>query len=176
MSSITMNEKISQSNPRAWRNPWVIGWIALVTVVLIVNIVMISIAFITSPGLVSENYYERGQHYEKTLASKKAARDALGWNTSTDFPSTPVVNKNEVYRFNLVDSNSIPVSQAQVTATLYRPSDSKSDFSIVMNEVVTGVYAAEIRFPLKGQWELIVSVKRSADEYNFSRRVSVTAE
>ena len=55
------NKKISQDNPNAWRNPWVLGWLALVAVVLVVNAVMITIAFVTNPGLVTEDYYEKGQ-------------------------------------------------------------------------------------------------------------------
>ena len=49
---------ISQSNNRAFRNPWVIAWIALVVIVLAVNIAMITLAVTTNPGLVDKDYYE----------------------------------------------------------------------------------------------------------------------
>ena len=176
MHTATTNDAISQSNPRAWRNPWVIGWITLVAVVLLVNIAMISIAFITSPGLVNENYYDRGRHYEKTLKSRIATRDALGWSISTDFPITPYINKPEKYRFNIVDKNAVPISNAQTTIALYRPSDAEADFELPMHEIVPGIYSADVRFPLKGEWEIIVSIKRDDDHYTFSQRARVAAE
>ena len=180
MSSMTktmiMTNKISQDNPRAWRNPWVIGWVSLVAVVLLVNIVMISLAVTTNPGLVSEDYYERGRHYEKTITSKIAARNALAWSVSTDFPINPVINNSEKYRFTVVDKNGVPISNGQVTASVYRPSDANADFKIEMNELVPGVYTGDINFPLKGRWEVTVSLKRGDDVYDFSRPVSVVTQ
>ena len=174
--STAANNKISQDNPRAWRNPWVIGWIALVIVVLLVNIVMISIAFISSPGLVNEDFYDRGRNYEKTLNSRITARDALGWQVSTDFPTSPRVNKLEKYRFNIVDKNSVPISNAETTLAFYRPSDAEADFALAMHEIVPGIYSADVIFTLKGQWELIITVKRDEDNYTFSRRINVAAK
>ena len=176
MSTMTMTNKISQDNPRAWRNPWVIGWVTLVAVVLLVNIVMISLAITTNPGLVSEDYYERGRDYEKTVTTKIAARHALAWSISTDFPADPVMNNNEKYRFTVVDKQGIPVSNGQVTASIYRPSDVNADFQVEMNEIVPGVYSGDINFPLKGLWEITVSLKRGDDVYDFSRRVNVVTE
>ena len=176
MSITTMSNKISQDNPRAWRNPWVIGWVSLVAIVLLVNIVMISLAVVTNPGLVSEDYYERGRDFEKSITKKIAARNALGWNINTDFPINPVINRSEKYRFNVIDSKGVPVTNAAVTLNVYRPSDAKADFNLVMNEIVPGIYAGDISFPLKGQWELTISIKRGEDVYDFTRRASVITE
>ncbi|MDQ1363648.1 MAG: hypothetical protein QG652_1510 [Pseudomonadota bacterium] len=176
MNTTTMHRKFSQDNPRAWRNPWVIGWISLVAVVLLVNIIMISLAVLTNPGLVSEDYYERGRHFEKTMTTRIAARNALGWTINTDFPVSPVTHRSEKYRFNVVDRNGIPVSDALVTANIYRPSDVRADFKTGITEIVPGVYAGEINFPLKGQWEITVSIRRGEDIYDFSRRISVLAD
>ncbi|MBI3187807.1 MAG: FixH family protein [Gammaproteobacteria bacterium] len=171
-----MTNKISQDNPRAWRNPWVIGWVTLVAVVLLVNIVMISLAITTNPGLVSEDYYERGRNYEKTVTTKIAARHALAWSISADFPTSPVMNNNEKYRFTVVDKQGVPVSNGQVTASIYRPSDVNADFKVEMSEIVPGVYSGDINFPLKGRWEITVALKRGDDVYDFTRRVNVVTE
>ena len=69
----------------AWRSPWVIGWVGLVVVVLGVNLTMVVLAVATNPGLVNDNFYERGRDYEKTLMSR-LARDP-GWTLSADIPS-----------------------------------------------------------------------------------------
>lgn len=176
MSTMIVTNKISQDNPRAWRNPWVIGWVTLVAIVLLVNIVMISLAVLTNPGLVSEDYYERGRNYEKTVTTKIAARQALAWTISTDFPVNPVMHNSEKYRFTVVDKNGVPVSQAQATASIYRPSDVNADFQVEMNELVPGVYTGDFNFPLKGRWEVTVSLKHGDDVYDFSRRVNVVTE
>ncbi|MCW9014482.1 MAG: FixH family protein [Gammaproteobacteria bacterium] len=177
MSTTAMNKKsFSQDNPNPWRNPWVIGWLALVAIVLLVNIVMISLAFITNPGLVSEDYYERGQEHEQNVRSRIAARETLGWTVSTDFPQNPVQNRKELYRFNIVDKAGNPLTGADVSLNAYRPSDAEADFNVKMTETLTGLYEARITYPLKGIWELNISINRDNDAYDFTRRSSVITE
>lgn len=170
------NNKISQSNPDAWRNPWVLGWIALVVIVVLVNILMISIAFITNPGLVTDDYYEKGQAYEKNIRTIHAARKALGWIFSTDFPANPVMNQVSDYSFNIVDKKGLPLSDAVVTFSAYRPSDVDADFSVAMVETISGRYEARINYPLKGLWEITATIKHGEDHFDFTRRTSVLAE
>jgi len=170
------DKKISQENPNAWRNPWVLGWLALVAVVLIVNFVMITIAFVTNPGLVTEDYYEKGQEYEKNIGKIHAAREALGWTYTTNYPANPVMNKPAHYSFNIVDKKGLAISDATVSFSAYRPSDVNADFSTTMIETVPGRYEANINFPLKGLWEITATIKHSEDNYDFTRRASVLAQ
>jgi nitrogen fixation protein FixH len=177
MNEATMsNNKISQNNPNAWRNPWVLGWIVLLLVVVVVNIAMISIAFITNPGLVTDDYYEKGQSYEKNIKTIHEARKALGWTFSTDFPTNPVMNKPAHYSFNIVDKKGLALSEAAVTFSAYRPSDADADFSVTMIETISGRYEANINFPLKGLWEISATIVHGEDNYDFTRRTSVLAE
>lgn len=177
MTEITApNKKISQKNPYAWRNPWVLGWLALVAVVLLVNITMITIAFVTNPGLVTEDYYEKGQNYEKNIAKIHAARKALGWTYATNYPTNPVMDKPSHYSFNIVDKKGLPLSDASVIFYAYRPSDVNSDFYVDMIETVSGRYEANINYPLKGLWEITTTIKNNNDSYHFTRRTSVLAQ
>ena len=172
-----MSEKlISQSNPSAWRNPWVIGWISLVAVVLIVNIVMITLAYTTNPGLVVDDYYERGRDHEQNIRKKIAARNELGWTYSAEFPTSPRINQKELYRVSMVDKKGMPLNGCEVKLTAYRPSDAGADFTIPMTETLPGLYEANTQFPLKGLWEITVSISRGNDYYDFSRRASVTTD
>ena len=170
------NKNISQDNPYAWRNPWVIGWISLVMVVVVVNITMISIAFITSPGLVEEDYYEKGQDYEKNINKLKAERNALAWSYTTDFPAKPVVNKPSHYSFNLVDKYGVALMESDVVFSAYRPSDANADFAVKMIETVSGRYEAKITYPLKGIWQFTIAINSDKDNYSFTRRTSVLAQ
>lgn len=170
------SKRISQDNPNAWRNPWVLGWIALVVVVLAVNIGMISLAFITSPGLVTEDYYEKGIDHEKNFNKRMAARSALGWSYRTEFPTSPIMNTEQLYRFSIVDKVGRPLSDARVNISVYRPSDADADFNVSMLEVAPGIYQAKVNYPLKGIWELTVQIQRGEDQYDLNRRTSVLAQ
>ena len=73
---------LSQDNKQAFRNPWVIGWISAILLVIAVNVVFIFTAAITNPGLVEADYYEKGQDHEKNFRSKQAMANELGWQMS----------------------------------------------------------------------------------------------
>ncbi len=172
---MTTQNQFSQDNPRAWRNPWVIGWISLVLVVLGVNIFMISLAFMTSPGLVVEDYYEQGRDYEQQINQKLAAWNALGWTVQNDFPAKPVMHQAQPYRITLVDKQGLPLTQAKIRFKAYRPSDVAADFSQAMKEVHPGVYETKVNFQLKGAWEVNIYIDHNDDSYQTSTPVFVSA-
>ena len=182
MREATLNEQdmkkdsISQDNPKALKNPWVLGWLALVLVVFVVNIGFISMAFITNPGLVDKNYYENAQDYEENLVKYRAARAALGWTYQADFPNNPVINKKELYRLSVVDKVGQPLTAATIKFNSYRPSDASADFETTLSEVAAGMYEGYITFPLKGIWDITVSISREDDRYDFTRRASIVTE
>ncbi len=163
-----MSEKIS-----AWRSPWVMGWIALLVVVLMVNGLMIFLAFDNSPGLVVEDYYERGQSYSRHVLKRQARFP--GWQMKIDPPADIEQDRPAVFRFVVVDKAGVPVTPDRVVLFAYRPSDAEQDFSIPMAQETPGHYVAEARFPLKGLWDILVSVQTGEDEYNTPRRIHVAA-
>ncbi len=174
MSELSMkNNLFSQDNPRATKNPWFYGVIGLIVVVVTVNIIFISMAFITNPGLVDKNYYEKGQDYEKNMAKYRAARSALGWNYQTDFPVNPLINKRELYRITVVDKVGQPLTAANISVLAYRPSDASADFTAEFSEIGAGIYEGHITYPLKGIWEITVDIKHGEDKYDFTRRASI---
>jgi len=166
----------SQSNSRALRNPWVLGWIALVVIVLSVNIAMISMAFLSNPGLVVDDYYERGKDYEKTVNARIAAREALGWNLSLEMDRKPVQHQPSRFLLTAADKVGQPLRGAEVKVHAYRPSDADADFDATLREGRPGQYAGELNFPLKGFWELKMTIRRGEDRYDVSRRVMVAAQ
>ncbi len=177
MSEIAMKkDSISQDNPKALKNPWVLGWLALVAVVLIVNIGFITLAFTTSPGLVDKDYYIKSQDFEENLMKYRNARAALGWTYQADFPQSPVLNQREMYRLTLVDKAGLPLTAASVTVNAYRPSDAAADFTATLSEVGAGIYEGYVSFPLKGIWDLTVTVVREDDTFDFTRRASIVTQ
>jgi len=169
------NGFLSQSNKSAFRNPWVWGWIALVVIVFAVNAGMVATAVLTNPGLVEEDYYEKGREFEQTFLKRMAARSALGWELGIEVPSRLVTGKSSVVRLTATDKNGLPISGAEVTLTAYRPSDATADFTIPMKEIVPGQYDGFADFPLKGIWELKARITKGEDSFDLSRRIIVTS-
>ncbi len=168
--SKTLEEGFSQSSKRAWRNPWVLGWLVLLGIVLVVNAGMITLAFVTGPGLIDKNYYELGQDFEKNRLKRIAARNALGWTAHLDMPEENRQGMGAMYRFSAVDRVGVPVDDLDVQLATYRPSDADADFSVPMERYAPGMYQAELRFPLKGHWEITLSVKQDEESYDLIKR------
>ena len=154
------DDRISQSNKRAMRNPWVLGWLGLLTLVLLVNIAMITTAVVTNPGLVEQDYYEKGRDHEQNFLKKQAARNALGWSFNLDMPEELVLGKDATLRFNVVDKFGVALKDVKVDLTAYRPSDASADFSMQMESFAPGQYQTKVNFMLKGIWELKVKPTR----------------
>ncbi len=155
----------------AWRSPWVIGWIGLVVAVLCVNLTMVYFAVSTNPGLVNEDYYERGQDYEKHLASR-LAKDP-GWTMRADVPPDLRPDEPAMVRIVVVDKTGQPVAPDRVTFYAYRPSDKTRDFTAPMTEEGTGRYAARVSFPLFGHWDWLIAVRQGEEEYTLGDRLVV---
>lgn len=155
----------------AWKSPWVVAWIALVLSVLGVNGVMVYLAIATNPGLVAEDFYDRGQNYERTMLSKEARNP--GWTLRADIPGEIVAGVSSPIRFLLVDKAGQPVTPESVQLFVYRPSDATRDFSVAMTEEGPGRYLANVSFPLIGAWDTLVAAQHGEDEYHVGQRVNV---
>ena len=155
----------------AWRSPWVIGWVALVAIVLVVNAVMVYLAVTTNPGLVRDDYYERGREMEATIASRLS--DGPGWSMSIDTPADTRAESDTTIRFFVVDKAGQPVTPDGVTYFAYRPSDVDRDFSLPMRPEGSGRYVVKVRFSLAGLWDTLVSVRSGGEEYLVGQRISV---
>ena len=167
---------ISQDNKHAMRNPWVLGWLGLLITVVAVNVAFIITAFKTSPGLVEENYYEKGRDVEEHFHKRMEARNRLGWDINVQTPSEIVIGQESTFNVNVVDKVGMPLNNAEVTLQAYRPSDATADMSIKMDFVSHGIYQTRLTLPLKGIWDLKVKVRSGEDELDISRRISVLAQ
>ncbi len=164
-------------NNSALRNPWVIGWLGMILVVLTANVVMITIAYKTSPGLVAEDYYDRGKNYDKTVA-KRVAEKALNWNTELFIPSEIKANHPSNYQLFAKDKQGKPIRAEKVSLFAFRPSDADADFSVIMeeDEGVLGRYSGSVSFPLPGVWDIIVSIRLGTEQFETYRRIFAAAD
>lgn len=167
-----LKNRYSQSNPQALRNPWILAWLGTVVVFLTVNAVFVTFAITTNPGLVDEDYFEKGRDYEQNISKLIAAQDALQWETKLAVPEKIFVTQPDTYRFSAVDARGIPIMDANVQLTAYRPSDADADFVVPLNQVAPGQYQATINLPLPGIWDLKIQVLNGEEHFEMTRRVS----
>jgi len=161
---------VSEHKPLpAWKSPWVIAWIALVVTVLGVNFAMVYLAVTSNPGLVVEDYYERGRSYERSLSSRSAHNP--GWLLRADIPQEIIAGEPIAIRFFLEDKAGQPVTPKDVELFVYRPSDATRDFSVRMAEEGPGRYVADLSFPLVGVWDTLVAARNGDDEYHVGQRI-----
>lgn len=165
-------KRYSQDNPQAMRNPWILGGIALVSVFFTFNAVFIFYAITTSPGLVTEDYYDKGRAYEENILKIRAAQNALNWETKLAVPNKLVINRPDTIRFSAVDSRGVPVMDADVSVVAYRPSDADADFKVRLDQAAPGQYQALIAFPLPGIWDLHFKIKDGENSFEASHRIS----
>lgn len=164
---------ISQDNRSAMRNPWVLGWLALLVTVVGVNVAFIVTAFKTTPGLVDEAYYEKGRDHEQNFQKKLEARSRLGWDIRLNPPETITLGKPARYTINVADRIGMPLRDATVMLHAYRPSDAAADMQTTMDKIADGIYQNTLAFPLKGVWDLKVTVSRGEDELEAEQRIKV---
>lgn len=164
--------RISQDNPQALRNPWVLGFLAFLVTFLSANAVFIYLAFSSPPNLVVEDFYEKGEAYEQTQ-QRIARQKALGWSGVLLVPSSSRVNQEQTYEAVITGKNSAGLLLDSVTFYAYRPSDARQDFAVEMQKSGHGSYIADVSFALPGTWDVIVEARRGEDEYIISRRLRI---
>ncbi|HHJ80090.1 MAG TPA: hypothetical protein ENJ65_00490, partial [Candidatus Tenderia electrophaga] len=125
------------------------------------------------PGLVVDDYYERGKTYLFDQAQQKQDVQRLGWDLILDLPKAPAINKSESYLVRALDSEGVAISGAEVEFAAFRPVEHGYDLVVAMHEVGAGYYAADVAFGRPGNWDLIITVKQGEDQLDIAKRVFV---
>ncbi|BBI98704.1 hypothetical protein FGKAn22_03970 [Ferrigenium kumadai] len=167
---------ISQSNKAGLRNPWLIGMLGLIVVVLGVNITFIWYSANSSrSSLVDQDYKTKDRKANEELLKELREQQSLAWQTSIKKPASLVVGAPTTYEISVVDRDGKPVS-GTMTVDAYRASDASKDFTTEFKEVSPGNYQGAINFPLKGYWELRIHVKRGEDDFGVNTDRFMVAE
>lgn len=153
---------ISQGSKKGLYNPWVLGVIGLIAVVLAVNGAFIWLAMQNRPALVDHEYNTRSRKSDAAVLSDLEAHRALAWKIAVRLPEPVVMNSPVAYEIHVRDRADLPVS-GTMEVMAYRASDAGRDFAATFREASPGNYQGHISFPLKGYWELHVRVKRGEE-------------
>ncbi len=157
----------------AWQNPWVWLLVGIMAVALIVNGVLITLAFTSPPSLVVDNYYEKGKSYfyNEAKAEQNAAR--LGWDLELDLPQTPKLSGTESYLVRAMDSDGKPIEGGRAELAAFRPIQQGRDFTVKLRDLGAGYYGSEVNFTLPGNWDLIVTVHKGEESLDVAKRIFV---
>jgi nitrogen fixation protein FixH len=143
----------------------VLGFFATV---FAVNGVMIYSAVSTYSGLVANEPYRKGLHYnERIAAEERQAR--LGWGDSVE------IGRDGRIALLVTHGDGGPVSGLKVEAVLGRPSTNRHDIKLTLSESAPGRYEARTAPLGEGSWliaaEARVDVRAEDPVYRMRRRV-----
>lgn len=156
----------------AWKNPFVIGWLVILLIVLMVNFFMVSMAIVTNPGLVIDDYYEQGKRMDVILAEQKRM-EKIGWKFDIDLPILSE-GKSEKVTLKVIDKEGKPVEVDSAILYYYRPSDKNLDGQTAMQLAgQVGSYETNFSLPVKGKWDLIMEVTQGDIRFNMGRSIMV---
>ena len=153
---------LSQHHKKALRNPWFIGILGLMAVVLGVNGTFIWLAMKNRPALVDREYSTKDRKSDSAALHDLEAHRNLAWQTTLKRPENIVTHSPAAYEISVVDRAGAPVSGA-MEVTAYRASDANKDFTTAFRETSPGNYQGHINFPLKGYWELRIRTQRGQE-------------
>jgi uncharacterized protein len=144
-----MREKMTASTVKPWyREPWPWYLMSGPFIVVVAALTTAWIAYSTSDGLVTDDYYKQGLAVDRTLARSKEAVN-LGLEVRARFTADGVA----IGLSSAADSAyALPKA---LTLTLSHPTRAGLDQSVVLSEE-NGRYAGKIRLPASGHWLVLV--------------------
>jgi len=152
------------------------GWIVLAALLLffgavfVANGALVYYALSTFSGEQEASPYEHGLAYERDIEFAHA-QDARGWNVTLGVlradPGAPAS-----IAVAMRDANNAALEGLQVSASLEFPPDKHLDRHVVLAEIRSGEYLADL--PLRaGQWDVVVEASRNGERL-FRTRNRVT--
>lgn len=143
--------------------PWY--FVMAFAVVFAVNGFFVYVATSTNRGVVTDRPYEKGIHYNETLAAQRA-QSALGWTAQIEYDNAALSVK-------LADKDGNPLMGALARAYIARPIEADLRQDLQLSEIGGGRYAAPLELPKKGQWDITVSIEWNKTPFQSHRRLQV---
>lgn len=142
---------------------------AFFAVIFTINFAYIYISQKTYRGIYTENSYQKGLEYNKTLEYVKSQKK-LGFRFEIKY-SNSKNNAGELTAC-LFDKNNIPIKNAKVLTKIIRPTQEGYDFQQDLMPK-NNCYFAKINFPLKGQWLFEIQAFKGDDVFQETKRYIV---
>lgn len=148
--------------------PWM--FVAFFVVVAAVNGVMIFFALHSFTGISTDDAYEKGLAYNRTLAAAQA-QAKLGWQVAADFRAQD--RESVQLAVTLRDKQGAAIAGAALTARFIRPTSAGADSEVTLQDVGNGRYEAQPILALPGQWDMVLTASHDSASYQTTKRVFV---
>ncbi len=132
------------------------AFIVFFAAVFVVNGAMIYQALSTHTGLVANEPYRKGLHYNERIAAD-AQQVSLGWVEVLD------VTREGLVRLKLAWPDGRPVDSLRIEGVLGRPSTNRHDVKLALAEKFPGSYEAELVPLAEGNWIVALEAFSGAD-------------
>ncbi len=166
-----------KTNKQHWyKSPLLLAWLFLVLAAMAGTIYMVIQANSGFPGLVVDDFYERGQDYEENIHKKFENNEK--WVTEFQIEEI-YLNKPTLISVSISDKSGVSAKPEKVTLFAYRPANFKKDFNVPMelsaDKLLNGKagYQATLTFDAKGKWELLASFVIEGVEVNYPKNIFV---
>ena len=128
---------------------WFVGFFGII---LIANVVLLWLAFGTWTGLDVSSPYQFSQQYQTELEDAKK-QSLLNWSVIV----SAKLNDDGLTKIQVQasDKNGNELTGYQVISKFSRPTQSRDDIIIKLEEISLGKYEGELVSELAGQWDLI---------------------
>jgi nitrogen fixation protein FixH len=167
MTDLASGPSGAQPQRRSLWIPWL--FVGLMLLVVVVNGVMIYFAEHTFSGLDTQKYYEEGVDYNTSLKDA-AASAALGWTAKAAIEPNGAA---DTVRVAITDRSGAPVSGLHLALHLVRPVSTALDQFLDLRPTAPGVYAAEVKLPARGAWELRLEATGGRATWQSTQRLFV---
>lgn len=130
-----------------------LGLIAFFGIIFGVNAVFLYSALSTHTGVVSNEPYRKGLHYNERIEADRQQNER-GWQTDVAIEPT-----GDAVAITLLDRNGRPLTGLNVAARVGRPSTSELDIRLEMKETTPGHYGAKLAKLDAGNWLIDVEAR-----------------
>ena len=134
-----------------------IVFLAFFAAVFVANGAMIYQALSTHTGLVANEPYRKGLHYNERIAAD-ARQAQLGWAETIE------VTRDGHVSLALAQADGRPVGSMKVVGVLGRPSTNRQDIRLTLAEQAPGRYEAQVAPLAEGNWIIALEAFAGADQ------------
>ncbi len=181
---------ISQKNKQGWRNPWVLGFAAIVLSGVLINGYLIWNVIKTPVRLLDDNYSIKSLKHDAKWVQQQAGRSTLGWQARLHSPqqlqNDSMAGKNSSgfvlagspaqIKLELNDREGMPVQGGQVMINAQWPGNPSHDFSGALYEAAPGRYEGSLKFPRAGNWDLLIKAQQNGRFFEMEQKVFVAIQ
>lgn len=179
---------ISQKNKQGWRNPWVLGLLAIVLSGVLINGRFLWNVFHHPTRLLDDNYSVKAHNqYDAKWVQQQAERSTLGWQAKLHSPQQLQNDSQAIasakrfillaspaeMKFELHDRDGQPVQGVQVEINAQWPGDPTFDFKDTLHETTPGHYEGSMKFPRAGNWDLLIRAQLEDRQFDTEQKVFI---